>query len=78
MASDLMLGHSGVVIAGPNERDCSNSAGTFMSPCSGDINGIGTYARFNSISGMVVKLNTSNDEEYLFIADRFNNKIRRI
>ena len=68
--------YKGVIIAGSlGDNTCSNIVGPL---CSGDVIGMGTYARFNKISSLSIKYDSSGNEEFLFIADKVNNKIKTL
>ena len=46
--------------------------------CYGDNDGLGTYARYNTISGLSLLVDASGNDRYLFITDTVNNKIRQV
>lgn len=53
-------------------------------PCSGDTEGLGTFARYNSITGIALKRSYGIEgyedgrDQTLYIADQINNKIRQL
>jgi hypothetical protein len=54
-------------------------SGSTGSTCSGNSDGIGTYARYNSIAGVAVLIPSSTAiDTALYIADSGNNKIRMV
>jgi hypothetical protein len=65
---DLISGSSGYM-------SCSNIA---VPNCYGNVDGLSTYARYNWISSMAVYVSDAGVDQYLFIADRQNNKIRQL
>jgi hypothetical protein len=51
-----------------------------QAPCSGDSEGLGTFARYDTISGLALQVtnDASGTDLALFIADQGNNKIRKL
>jgi hypothetical protein len=76
ISQEYSLIYKGVILAGSlGDSTCSNTAGPL---CSGDIDSVGTFARFNKISGISIKYDGVGNEEYLFVADKNNNKIKTL
>lgn len=61
------------------DSSCSTQGGGGV-PCSGDSDGVGTFARYNTISGVALQVtaDASGSDVALFVLDQGNNKIRRL
>jgi hypothetical protein len=49
-----------------------------LDACKGDVTGIGTYARYNTISAIALLFNAAGTETIMYVADQVNNKIRQV
>jgi DNA-binding beta-propeller fold protein YncE len=74
---ELMQQYHGSIIAGSlGDTTCSSTSSPF---CYGNADGMGTFARYNTIGGITLQVDgVTGDDLFLFITDTINNKIRQI
>jgi hypothetical protein len=78
LSLELSVAYRGQVIVGSlGDQTCSNYA-RYPPVCYGDRDGVGTYARYNTISSLALLVDRRGQDQYLFLTDTINNKIRKI
>jgi hypothetical protein len=62
------------------DNTCGTQSGSGTVSCSGDREGVGTFARYGTISGVAlqVTVDVAGADVALYVADQGNNKIRRL